>query len=87
MLNLAYDDVSSPPVPAPTSMTSSLVKLAFLQEMFPSVPVETITEVARRRITTDDAVDELVSQSNERSHKTLEQVLRKYRGQVNTADD
>ena len=39
-------------------MTSPLVKLAFLQ-MFASVPVETITEVARRSIATDEAVDEL----------------------------
>ena len=86
----AADDVSSPPVPLPTSMISSshsLGKVGLLQEMFPSVPAETLTADARKSVTIDDAVDELVSRSCERSDKTLEQVLIEYRRQVNSADE
>lgn len=83
------DDVPSAPVPLPTSMmpSQSLGKLAFLQEMFPSVPAETLTAVARTSVTIDDAVDELVSRSCERSGKTLEQLLIEYRRQVNSGDE
>ena len=86
----AAGDVSSPPVPLPVSMmpsSLSLGKLAFLQELFPSVPAETLTEVARRNVTIDDAVDELVGRSCEPSDKALEQVLIEYRRQVNSADE
>ena len=86
----AADDVSSLPVPLPTSMmpsSHSLGKLAFLQEMFPGVPADTLTAVARTSVTIDDAVDELERRSCERSDKTLEQVLIEYRRQVNSADE
>ena len=86
----AADDMSSSPVPLPASMmpsSLSLGKLAFLQEMFPSVPAETLTEVARRNVTMDDAVDELVGRSCEPADKALEQVLMEYRRQVNSADE
>ena len=78
--------VSSLPVPLPASVmpsSLSLAKLAFLQEMFPSVPAETLTEVARRNVTIDDAGDELVGWSCEPSDKALEQLLIEYRRQVN----
>ena len=80
----ATGHATSQPVPSCTSTTSSSGKLAFLQEMFPSVPADTLSEVARTSATIDDAVEELVRKP---ATKTLEEVLREYRENTQATEE
>ena len=84
---ISSGDLCSSSTNQPFNTSHLNVKLEDLKEIFPDVSDDKLSEVANRSVTMDDAIDELVSQGGEQSTQTLEEVLTRYKTQLQTQEE
>ena len=86
-VGISSSDLCSSSTNQPSNTSHLNVKLEDLKEIFPDVSDDKLSEVANRSVTMDDAIDELVSQGGEQSTQTLEEVLTRYKTQLQTQEE
>lgn len=86
-VGISSRDLCSSSTNQPSNTSHFNVKLEDLKEIFPDVSDDKLSQVANRSVTMDDAIDELVSQGGEQSTPTLEEVLTRYKTQLQTQEE